>query len=142
MHSFLNVQRYFPNYFKNCIFLSVGVVDSASFKGAREMENLRNDTERDLNRYVEFARGNGLAAEHHLAVGTDLLDELVELCRDVSGKWDRPTFFMSKLVFPTRQPPPPQPDAVRPQPIQGGMTLAHVRVSRARRVSEGSATNL
>lgn len=101
MHSFLNVQRYFPNYFKNCIFLSVGVVDSASFKGAREMENLRKDTERDLNRYVEFARANGLAAEHHLAVGTDLLDELVELCREVSGKWDRPTFFMSKLVFPT-----------------------------------------
>lgn len=100
MHSFLNVQRYFPSYFKNCVFLSVGVVDSASFKGAREIENLRKETERDLNRYVEFARGNGLAAEHHLAVGTDLLDELVELCREVRGKWDRPTFFMSKLVFP------------------------------------------
>jgi len=100
MHSFLNVQRYFPGYFKHCIFLSVGVVDSASFKGAREIENLRRETERDLVRYVEFARGNGLAAEHHLAVGTDLLDELVDLCRKVKDEWDRPIFFMSKLVFP------------------------------------------
>jgi amino acid transporter len=100
MHSFLNVQRYFPGYFKHCIFLSVGVVDSASFKGAHELENLRKETERDLVRYVEFARGNGLAAEHHLSVGTDLLDELVDLCRQVKEDWDRPIFFMSKLVFP------------------------------------------
>ncbi|CAG1770175.1 partial Potassium transporter KimA, partial [uncultured bacterium] len=100
MHSFLNVQRYFPGYFKHCIFLSVGVVDSASFKGSRELENLRRETERDLVRYVEFARGNGLAAEHHLSVGTDLLDELFDLCRKVRGEWDRPIFFMSKLVFP------------------------------------------
>ena len=100
MHSFLNVQRYFPGYFKHCIFLSVGVVDSASFKGTRELENLRKETERDLVRYVEFARGNGLAAEHHLSVGTDLLDELVDLCLKVKGDWDRPIFFMSKLVFP------------------------------------------
>lgn len=100
MHSFLNVQRYFPGYFKHCIFLSVGVVDSSSFKGAREIENLRRETERDLVRYVEFARGNGLAAEHHLSVGTDLLDELVELCQKVKSEWDRPIFFMSKLVFP------------------------------------------
>ncbi|HYN40673.1 MAG TPA: APC family permease, partial [Thermoanaerobaculia bacterium] len=100
MHAFLNVQRYFPGYFKHCIFLSVGVVDSASFKGAHELENLRRETERDLVRYVEFARGNGLAAEHHLSVGTDLLDELVDLCRQVRDDWDRPIFFMSKLVFP------------------------------------------
>lgn len=100
MHSFLNVQRYFPGYFRHCIFLSVGVVDSASFKGAKEIENLRRETERDLVRYVEFARGNGLAAEHHMAVGNDLLDELVDLCRKVRDEWDRPIFFMSKLVFP------------------------------------------
>ena len=100
MHSFLNVQRYFPGYFRHCIFLSVGVVDSASFKGASEIKNLRRETERDLVRYVEFARGNGLAAEHHLAVGTDLLDELFDLCRKVRDDWDRPIFFMSKLVFP------------------------------------------
>ncbi len=100
IHSFLSVQRYFPRYFKHVVFLSVGVVDSANFKGVDEIENLRRETERDLARYVEFARGNGLWAEGRMAVGTDLLDELVELCRKVKEELDRPIFFASKLVFP------------------------------------------
>ncbi len=83
IHSLLQVQKYFPRYFKNAVFLSVGVVDSAKFKGADEIENLRQETERDLTKYVEFARGLGMHAEHHFAIGTDLLDEIVELCREV-----------------------------------------------------------
>jgi len=100
IHSLLQVQKYFPRYFKNAVFLSVGVVDSATFKGADEMENLKKETERDLNKYVEFARGLGMHAEHHFAVGTDLLDEIVGLCQEVRKRYDRPIFFASKLLFP------------------------------------------
>ncbi len=100
IHSLLQVQKYFPRYFKNAVFLSVGVVDSANFKGADEIENLKKETERDLNRYVEFARGLGMHAEHHQRIGTDLLDEIVELCRGVKERYDRPIFFASKLIFP------------------------------------------
>jgi hypothetical protein len=100
IHSLLQVQKYFPRYFKNAVFLSVGVVDSANFKGVDEMENLKKETERDLNKYVEFARGLGMHAEHHYAVGTDLLDEIVALCQEVKQKYDRPIFFASKLLFP------------------------------------------
>ena len=94
------MQKYFPRYFKNAVFLSVGVVDSATFKGSDEMENLKKETERDLTKYVEFARGLGMHAEHHYAVGTDLLDEIVALCQEVRRKYDRPIFFASKLLFP------------------------------------------
>ena len=100
IHSLLQVQKYFPRYFKNAVFLSVGVVDSTKFKGVHEVENLRKDTERDLNKYVEFARGLGMHAEHHFSVGTDLLDEILALCKEVKGKYDRPIFFASKLIFP------------------------------------------
>jgi hypothetical protein len=100
IHSLLQVQRYFPRYFKNAVFLSVGVVDSAKFKGIGEMENLKKETERDLNKYVEFARGLGMHAEHHFRIGTDLLDEIVQLCHVVKEKYDRPIFFASKLIFP------------------------------------------
>jgi amino acid transporter len=100
IHSLLQVQKLFPKYFRNAVFLSVGVVDSAKFKGADEVENLKRETERDLNRYVEFARGLGMHAEHHYAIGTDLLDEIVDLCRKVKEKYDRPVFFTSKLIFP------------------------------------------
>ena len=101
IHSLLQVQKYFPRYFRNAIFLSVGVVDSAKFKGSSEVENLKRETESDLNRYVEFARGLGMHAEqHYSAIGTDLLDEIVELCRKVKERYDRPVFFASKLIFP------------------------------------------
>jgi len=100
IHSLLQVQKYFPRYFRNAVFLSVGVVDSHSFKGVAEMENLKKETERDLNKYVEFARGLGMHAEHHYSVGTDLLDEIVDLCKEVKKRYDRPIFFASKLIFP------------------------------------------
>jgi amino acid transporter len=100
IHSLLQVQKYFPRYFRNAVFLSVGVVDSAKFKGVDEIENLKRETERDLNKYVEFARGLGMHAEHHFRIGTDLLDEIVALCHEVREKYDRPIFFASKLIFP------------------------------------------
>ncbi|HKC25045.1 MAG TPA: amino acid transporter, partial [Thermoanaerobaculia bacterium] len=100
IHSLLQVQKYFPKHFKNAVFLSVGVVDSAKFKGSDEVENLKRETERDLNRYVEFARGLGMTAEHHYSIGTDLLDEIVDLCQKVRESYDRPVFFTSKLIFP------------------------------------------
>ena len=100
IHSLLQVQKYFPKYFKNTVFLSVGVVDSATFKGSAEVENLKRETESDLNRYVEYARNLGMHAEHHYSIGTDLLDEIVELCREVKTRYDRPVFFASKLIFP------------------------------------------
>jgi amino acid transporter len=100
IHSLLQVQKYFPRYFKNAVFLSVGVVDSANFKGVDEIENLKRETERDLNKYVEFARGLGMHAEHHLRIGTDLLDEIVALCHETKERYDRPIFFTSKLLFP------------------------------------------
>ncbi len=100
IHSLLQVQKYFPRYFRNAVFLSVGVVDSATFKGADELENLKKETERDLNKYVEFARGLGMHAEHHYSVGADLLDEIVALCKEVKEHYDRPIFFASKLIFP------------------------------------------
>ncbi len=100
IHSFLQVQKYFPRYFKNAVFLSVGVVDSARFKGADEVENLKRETAEDLARYVEYAHNLGMTAESHSAIGTDLLDELVDLCRQVRKDYDRPVFFASKLIFP------------------------------------------
>lgn len=100
IHSLLQVQKYWPRYYRNAVFISVGVVDSAKFKGADEMENLRQETELDLGKYVEFAQGLGMHAEHRYAIGTDLLDEIVTLCQAVKENYDRPVFFASKLIFP------------------------------------------
>ncbi len=100
IHSLLQVQKYWPRYYRNAVFLSVGVVDSAKFKGADEMEHLRKETEADLAKYVAFARGLGMNAESRYAIGTDLLDEIVDLCGEIKERYGRPVFFTSKLIFP------------------------------------------
>ena len=62
VHIVLNIQRVFPGYFKNFVFISVGVLDSATFKGVEEVERVKKQTDDSLAKYVELCRGLGVAA--------------------------------------------------------------------------------
>jgi amino acid transporter len=98
-HTLLNAIRAVPGYFKNLVFVSVGVIDSGNFKGARAVDDLRRHTEETLAKYVELARRMGMPAASFMAVGTDAVDELEQLCREVSKKYPRVLFFAGQLVF-------------------------------------------
>jgi amino acid transporter len=99
IHSLLSIQRLFPGYYRNVVFLAVGVVDSGHFKGSAEMEALASSTTQALERYVEFARGLGLAAESCSRIGTDVVQEAEQLCHEVHRTYPRAVFFLGKLVF-------------------------------------------
>ena len=99
IHSLLNIQRLFPNYFKNMVFVSIGLIDSGRFKGLSEIENLRQLKEEDLKSFVEFANCLGWYAEYRYSLGTDLIEELEKLCKSVAKDFPRPVFFAGKLVF-------------------------------------------
>ncbi|HEY1268080.1 MAG TPA: amino acid transporter, partial [Candidatus Binatia bacterium] len=99
IHTLLNIQRLFPNHFKNIVFVSVGVIDSGRFKGAREIESLRKAKEEDLHSLVEFANALGWYAESRLALGVDLITELEKLCNDAVRDFPTAVFFAGKLVF-------------------------------------------
>lgn len=99
IHSVLSVQRLFPGYYRNILFLSLGVVDSGKFKGADELEALKQKTEADLQRYVDFARGLGLNAEYRYTLGTDVVQESQDLCGGVAREHSQVVFFLGKLVF-------------------------------------------
>lgn len=99
IHSLLNIQRLFPNEFKNVVFASVGVIDSGQFKGLREIENLRRSKEEDLKSLVEFANCLGWYSEYRCSLGVDLLEELETLCKSVAQDFPRAAFFAGKLVF-------------------------------------------
>jgi amino acid transporter len=100
IHSFLSIQMLFPNYFKNIIFLSAGIIDSARFKGAEEIDNLKAATEEDLKKYVKFANEQGLYAEFEYVLGTDAIAELEVLCNDVNRRKHPHIFFAGQLIFP------------------------------------------
>jgi amino acid transporter len=104
IHTLLNVQRLFPNHFKNIVFISVGVIDTGQFKGQREIESLRRKTEENLKSFVEYANCLGWYAESRYALGVDLIQELMDLCQAVTKEFPRVVFFSGKLVFQKENP--------------------------------------
>lgn len=99
IHSLLSVERLFPGYFKNFIFVSVGVIDSASFVNVAAVEEVRDRTAADLRRYVELATGLGLAADSRMAVGTEAVATAADLCGRIAREFPRCLFFAGKLIF-------------------------------------------
>ncbi len=99
LHTLLAVVRMFPKVYQNFVFLQVGVVDAGSFKGAAEMDNLREHSRREVDHYVTFMRQQGFYAEAHFAVGTDVADEAAKLCEQVAQRFPQAQFFAGQLVF-------------------------------------------
>ncbi len=99
IHCLLAVQRLFPAYFKNFVFVSVGVIDSASFVNVEAVDEVRDRTATDLLRYVELAAGLGLAADSRMAVGTEAVATAADLCGRIAGEFPQSLFFAGKLIF-------------------------------------------
>src|SRR5207253_4060654 len=74
LHTLLAVNRMFPGFFKNFVFVQIGVVDVASFKGAAELNNLEEHARREVDRYVVYMRQHGFYAEGYSAIGTDVVE--------------------------------------------------------------------
>jgi hypothetical protein len=99
IHTVLSVQTLFPHQYKSCVFVSVGVIDSAIFKGQAEVEALKSHTVEDLEKYVEFAHKLGFKAEYRYVIGTEAVQSVVEVCEDVRREFPRSIFYLGQLVF-------------------------------------------
>jgi amino acid transporter len=99
IHQLLTILRLFPKYYENFVFLSVGVIDSATMKGVEEVEQVRATTEENLKRYVELAGRLGIAADYRMAIGTEAVAEGEKLCLATGREFPRAIFFAGKLVF-------------------------------------------
>ncbi|HSQ60901.1 MAG TPA: APC family permease [Acidobacteriota bacterium] len=99
VHTLLWIQRLFPDQFRNVVFVSVGVVDSAQFKGVDDLGALEAKVRADLARYVELAERLGLHAESRYRLGIDVVEELESACLEVAATNPRPVVFAGRLVF-------------------------------------------
>jgi hypothetical protein len=99
LHTLLGIQRLFPNYFRQMVFLSVGVVDFDRFKGEREIENLKSRVNADLEKYVTLVARWGFPAEVRSGFGVDVAEELENLCARTATDYPRSVFFCGDLVF-------------------------------------------
>jgi amino acid transporter len=99
IHTFFSVEKLFPKIFKRVVFVSVGELDIGRFKGVREVENLRSNTERDMKKYVQMANDFGFYAEYRYDVSVDTIETLVNLSHQIHQDYPNSIFFSSKLVF-------------------------------------------
>src|SRR5438552_15955828 len=99
IHEVLSIHRLFPRMFKNFISVSAPVVDSGSFKGAQEIESLEDETRSNLQKYVAWAQGQGMAADYRIAIGTEAVGSLTQVCRNIAEEYPRAIFFMGRLIF-------------------------------------------
>ena len=99
IHTVLAVQNLFPRQYKNYVFVSVGVIDSSHFKGATEIEALKEQTIADLQKYVDFAHRLGFRADMRYAIGTEAVEQVVTLCDEIRKEFPRAIFYLGQLVF-------------------------------------------
>jgi amino acid transporter len=98
-HTVLNVLRLVQGYFKNMLFISVGVVDTGNFKGRLELHQLEEETKANLDRYVRFGRALGMHSEARYAIGADAVTEVEKLCTAVAADFPHTVFFAGQLIF-------------------------------------------
>lgn len=99
IHLLLNIPRAFPGTFKNFVFVSVGVVDSSDFRGEFVMDSVRKKREEIGVKYVALANASGVPAAFRYSIGTEVVDEAVDLCMKLRKEFPRLTFFGGKIVF-------------------------------------------
>ena len=97
VHTLLSVQKLFPKQFRSYLFVSVRVIDSASFKGAAEVDALKRHTVADLEKYVEFARRLGFSADYRYETATSGREGR-GACQQIRREYPRSIFFLGSLV--------------------------------------------
>jgi amino acid transporter len=104
LHAWLSIIREFPKLYKNFIFISVGEIDSGSFKGIAEIEALKISVQKNLEKYVQLARSYGFPADYRMEVGTDVVETATQLCESLAKEFPRSTVFAGKLIFRQEHP--------------------------------------
>ena len=99
VHTILSTLRFFPGLYKQFIFVSIAVVDSGHFKGREEIENLQQQTDRDVQKYVDLTRRLGFPAEGVTDIGIEVVEEATQLCERVAKQYPKATIISGKLVF-------------------------------------------
>ena len=98
-HALLTMLRMFPGHFKGVVFVSIAVVDSDTFKGAREVEALEARTQENLDQYCRFGRALGLPSTSAYAVGIEVAVEAEKLGTGLLKRYPKALVVAGQLIF-------------------------------------------
>ncbi|HXP90596.1 MAG TPA: APC family permease [Fibrobacteria bacterium] len=99
LHSLFAILRLYGDFYRNFVILHVGVLDAGSFKGADEVDSLKEHTKVHTDKYVDYLRRNGKSAEGRWSVGSDVVNSLEDLARETAKDYPQSVFFGGQMVF-------------------------------------------
>ncbi len=99
LHTFLRINESFRGIYKNYIFIRVGIINSKIYRGAEELDNFKSSVKEDGKRYVKIANQFGFYGKSIWTIGTDPVDEVYRIVKNLIPKLPNPTFFGGQLVF-------------------------------------------
>jgi hypothetical protein len=101
MNCLLEIKKLFPGIFKNFIFVTVGEVDSNTFREERRWRDMRRKTKMTLRKYKNYCNANGRFAKAYVGYGTDIVEKLTQLTDRVIKDYPNTVFFGTKFIFDT-----------------------------------------
>jgi amino acid transporter len=99
MNCLLEIKKLFPGIFKNFIFVTVGEVDSNTFREERKWREMRRKTKNTLHKYRNYCHANGRFAKSYVGYSTDIVEKLTQLTDRVSKDYPNAIFFGTKFIF-------------------------------------------
>ncbi|MGN6703194.1 MAG: APC family permease [Burkholderiaceae bacterium] len=99
LHALLWVQRMFPDHFKNFLFVNARTVDAHAYGGEGAVEQMRAEANATLKFFADFCHSHDMASATYLGFGTDVVDEVTQLCEKIAKTYPNVIFFTSKLIF-------------------------------------------
>ena len=99
MHTLLSLRKLFPQQFRNFVFVSVGEVDSESFRGEERLHELQSEVSATLEHFAAYCRQRGLPSATFQSFGPDIIFEINKLVDQVLAEFPNSVFFSSTLIF-------------------------------------------
>jgi amino acid transporter len=101
LHSLLAIMRVFGDLYRRFVFVQVGVIDHAAFKGTTELVALEAHSRAEVDKYVQLMRRRGVEAEGVVVTGLDVAEELANLAPKIVQRYPNAVFFGGQIVFKT-----------------------------------------
>ncbi len=99
MNCLLEIKKLFPGIYKNFIFVTVGEVDSNTFREEKRWRDMRRKTKVTLHKYRNYCNANGRFAKAYVGYGTDSVEKLTQLTDRVTKDYPNTVFFGTKFIF-------------------------------------------
>tara|TARA_Y100000385_G_C12956889_1_gene577942 strand:- start:660 stop:1067 length:408 start_codon:yes stop_codon:yes gene_type:complete len=99
MNCILDIEKLFPNIFKNYIFVTVGELDSNTFSEEKRWRDMRRKTKNILRKYKNYCNQKNIFSKAYIGYSTDIVEKLTQLTNRVAKEYKNVIFFDTKYIF-------------------------------------------